>query len=193
MCKVSTTETKERNHMGKEIINEFNNLTNDELKEEFLKYFTEEQWNQEEELSKLWPVQLALSDLLGVEPIPVVVEDIEEDSRFYTKDLYISISEKLIGNEVEALKCLIHEYKHYQQYMCIIYNMTEVPFYKKWKEEFEIKDIKDLTYEEIICQSVEIDATAFAKYILKEWFDIEINHPDPLYNKVLQHYIKNYF
>ena len=179
--------------MENKILNEFVKLSNEELKEEFLKYFSEEQWNQEESLSKLWPVQLALSELLGVEPIPVVVEDIKEDSRFYTKDLYISISKNKISDDAKALQCLIHEYKHYQQYMCIIYNMTEVPFYKKWKEEFETKNINNLTYEEIICQTVEIDATAFEIHILKEWFDIEINHPDPLYNKVLKLYINKYF
>ena len=58
------------------------------LKSEFIKYFGEEKWNQENTLSKLWPIQLAICKDLGIEPIPVVVEEIEEDSRYYIKEDY---------------------------------------------------------------------------------------------------------
>ena len=179
--------------MSKEILQKVKALTDDELKAEFIKYFGEEKWNQEEALAKLWPVQLALCEYLGLEPIPVVVEDIEEDSRYYTHELYIAISKDKIGNEVEALKCLIHEYKHYQQHMCIIYNIIEVPHLKQWKEDFESNCANANSYEELICQSVEVDASAFSKYIMEKWFDIKTYHPDPVYDEILTRYIKKYF
>ena len=83
-------------------------LTREELNEEFVKYFGKEIYNQEEMLIKLWPTQLVIADYLGVEPIPVLVEEIEEDSRYYPNDNYIVISKNLMDDEVEVLKCLKH-------------------------------------------------------------------------------------
>ena len=179
--------------MEKKTLDKFQELSEEELKTEFIKYFGEEKWNQEEMLGKLWPTQLALSDYLGVEPIPVVVEDIEEDSRYYPKEAYIVISSKLIGDEVEALKCLIHEMKHYQQYMCIIHDITMVPQLEEWKKDFEINCAKATSYEEMICLSIEVDAFAFTKYIMDKWFGIKIYHPEPIYDEILSRYITKYF
>ena len=156
--------------MTKQIIDKFKEMSDEELKSEFIKYFGEEKWDQEETLGKLWPVQLALSDYLGVEPITVIVDDIEEDSRYYPKEAYIVISSKLIGDEVEAFKCLIHEMKHYQQYMCIIHNITMVPQLEDWKKDFEINCAKVTSYEEMICLSIEVDAFAFTKYIMDKYY-----------------------
>ena len=135
--------------MTKQIIDKFKEMSDEELKSEFIKYFGEEKWDQEETLGKLWPVQLALSDYLGVEPITVIVDDIEEDSRYYPKEAYIVISSKLIGDEVEALKCLIHEMKHYQQYMCVIHNITSAPLLEEWKEDFSAIKADISTAEEV--------------------------------------------
>ena len=90
-------------------------ITENEFKEEFIKYFGEEKWNQENMLSKIWPLQLTICKDLGIDPIPVVVEEIEEDSRYYIKEDYIAISNKLIMDEIETVKCLLHELKHAQQ------------------------------------------------------------------------------
>ena len=70
--------------MTKQIIDKFKEMSDEELKIEFIKYFGEEKWDQEEALGKLWPVELALADYLGVEPIPVIVDDIEEERLDYT-------------------------------------------------------------------------------------------------------------
>lgn len=42
------------------------NVTDEFLKEEFIKYFGEEKWQEEEMLTKLWPFQFALFLTLGV-------------------------------------------------------------------------------------------------------------------------------
>ena len=179
--------------MKEQIIDKFKEMSDEELKSEFIKYFGEEKWNQEEALGKLWPVQLALCDYLGVEPIPVIVDDIEEDSRYYPKEAYIVISSKLIGDEVEALKCLIHEMKHYQQYMCVIHNITSAPLLEEWKEDFKTNCAKATSYEEQMALSVEVDAFAFTKYIMDKWFNIKTNHPDYIYDEILSRYINKYF
>ena len=40
---------------------------------------------------------------------------------------------------------------------------------------------------------VEVDAFAFTKYIMKEWFDIDVIFPNPDYDSVLEMYIEKYF
>ena len=96
------------------------NKDEQELKEQFIKYFGQQKWDEEELLGMLRIAEFELANYLEVEPIPVVIEDMVEDSRYYVKENYIAISSKLITNEVEALKCLCHEYKHYHQLMQIM-------------------------------------------------------------------------
>ena len=167
-------------------------LTQEELNEEFIKYFGKEIYNQEEMLMKLWPTQLAIADYLGVEPIPVLVEEIEEDSRYYPNDNYIVISKSLMDDEVEVLKCLTHEYKHYQQYMCIIHNVAH-PLLEEWKKDFKTNYANVTSYEEMLALTVEVDAFAFTKYILDEWFNIKVTHPYDVYDEILSRYINKYF
>ena len=179
--------------MNKELINKVTKYTDNELKQEFIKYFGIEKWNQEEALGKLLLIQIALCNYLELEPIPVIVDDILEDSRYYPKESYIVISSNLIGDEVEALKCLIHEMKHYQQYMCVIHNITTVPQLEDWKKDFKINYANITSYEEMLTLSVEIDAFSFTKYIMDKWFNLTINHPEPIYDELLTRYIKKYF
>ena len=53
----------------------------------------------------------------------LVVEEIEEDSRYYIEENYIVISDKLILDKTEALKCLIHELRHCYQFNCVRNNV----------------------------------------------------------------------
>ena len=64
-------------------------MTKEKLKEEFINSFGEEKWKQEEMLLKLMTIHKKLAKYLDVEMIPVVCEDIKEDSRFYFKEQYI--------------------------------------------------------------------------------------------------------
>ena len=81
----------------------------DKLKEEFINSFGEEKWKQEEMLSKLMPLHKELANYLGIDMIPVICEDIEEDSRFYFKEQYIVISPRMLEKYSEAAKSLVHE------------------------------------------------------------------------------------
>ncbi|MBQ3253244.1 MAG: hypothetical protein IJA65_01705, partial [Acholeplasmatales bacterium] len=71
-------------------------MSDKELKENFIKYFGEEKWNQEEMLAVLYKEELRLCKYLNIEPIPVIADAIEEDSRYYIEENYIVISDKLI-------------------------------------------------------------------------------------------------
>lgn len=91
------------------LIKKYQNLSEEELKKEFIKYFGKEKWNEEEMLSNLLDFQFFVFEDLGIEPIPVIFEDIEEDSRLYVRDGYIAISRKLKNNKIECAKCIAHE------------------------------------------------------------------------------------
>ena len=80
------------------------------LKQEFIEQFGKELWDQQESLAKLYPIEEHLSNLFKIEMIPVVSEDIEEDSRYMIKENYIIISNKIIHDQLQATKALIHEY-----------------------------------------------------------------------------------
>ena len=133
-----------------------------------------------------------LFEYLDLEPIRIKYEDLgNEDSRFYTHDLYIAINNKYINDELEIIKCLIHEIRHYYQLVVVICEEDFNPQYKYWKKEFKNK-IK-LKPEDAMCQYIEIDAFAFTKYILKEWLNIEYHHHDKKYDEILDLFIKKYY
>ena len=168
------------------------NVTDEFLKEEFIKYFGEEKWQEEEILTKLWPFQFALFLILGVEPIPVIFQEMEEDARYYDKDNYIGISTKLINDEVEVIKCLIHEIRHYYQHICVDYNDTNEPQLQSWINDIK-KDYNSLDPSEAICLSIEVDAYAYTKHIMKKWFDIDVVYPDIIYEQLLKAFCKKYY
>ena len=41
--------------------------------------------------------------------------------------------------------------------------------------------------------TTELDAFAFTKYIMKEWYNINIVFPDIVYDEILTRYINKYF
>ena len=166
-------------------------LTDEELNQEFIKYFGKEIYNQEEMLINLWTTQLAIAEYLGVDPIPVLVEEIEEDSRYYPNDNYRGISKNLMDDEVEVLKCLTHEYRHYMQYMCIIHNIPH-PLLEEWKKDFKTNYAKVTSYEEMLALPVELDAFAFTKFTLDKWFNIKVIHPYDIYDEIIDKYINKY-
>lgn len=162
-------------------------MSDNELKDNFIKYFGIDKWNQEEMLGYLYKEELKLCNYLGIEPIPVVVDSIKEDSRYYIEDNYIVISNKLILDKTEALKCLIHELRHCYQFNCVRNNVDN-DLVNTWKEEFANAHLIEYG-----AMTTELDAFAFTKYIMKEWYNINIVFPDIVYDEILTRYINKYF
>lgn len=165
-------------------------LTEQEFKEAFIKYFGEDRWNQSEILPILQEKAEILCSYLDIEEIPILCDPIKEDSRYYPKEKYIIISDKVIFNEVETLKSLIHEIRHYYQYTCVSTNNTSEPMLNQWKEELEIYDT--LAPDIQLCTVLEIDAYAFTKVIMQEWFNKDITYPNDEYEQAICLYIKKY-
>ena len=165
-------------------------LTEKEFKEEFIKHFGEDRWNQSEVLPILQEKAEILCSYLDIEEIPILCDPIKENSRYYPKEKFIIISDQVILNEVEALKSLIHEIRHHYQYTCVSTNNQTEPMLDQWKQELEIFDT--LAPDVKLCTFLEIDAYAFTKLIMKNWFNQDITYPDEEYEKAINLYIKKY-
>ena len=165
-------------------------LTEEEFKKEFLKWFDETTWDSLTMLGNLQELEEMLCDYLRLELIPVINGAISEDSRYYPKGEYIIISDEKLKDKVEAQKCLIHELRHYYQYKCVSTNNQAEPMLEQWKKELEIYDT--LAPDIQLCTFLEIDAYAFTKVIMKQWFKKDIIHFDDEYEKALNLYIKKY-
>lgn len=169
----------------------------EELKQEFIKYFGEQKWNEEESLAKLFQIEEHLSKILQVERIPVVTDNIEEDSRYMIKDNYIIISNKIIHDQFQATKALVHEYAHYHQY-CIVENNIPHPLLQQWKENlqnpYQPKDFNDSEQmTRYYLQPIEMDAFAFTKYYFKKYLNQSIQQLHPLFEEVFNKYLNKYY
>lgn len=175
----------------------YEEMSNEELKERFIQSFGEEKWEEVEALGPIEVLNFKLCNYLGVEPIPVVFEKMHEDARYYDRLDYIAISNKFIHDEIELKKSLIHEVRHLYQKYCISHKNEQLKFapshlISQWEKDFK-KNQRLIPEDKIMCMSVEIDAFAFTKYILKEWFNIDYHHYDPAYDALLILYIEKYY
>lgn len=172
----------------------------DKLKEEFINSFGEEKWKQEEMLSKLMPLHKELANYLGIDLIPVICENIAEDSRFYFKEQYIVISPRMLEKYSEAAKSLVHEVRHQYQVKCIYdENTKENPqLVLFWIEDYP-KLLNPLAQfdpdagQKYLANMCEMDAHAFSKWYLKEKLDIETFYPDPVYDEFLTMFAKKFY
>ena len=172
-------------------------LSEEEIDQKIIENFGPDVLKEMEFTLHIDNLNFKLADFLGIEVIPVFFEDIEEDARFYDKEEYIAISKKFMFNDLEAVKSLIHEVRHGYQKYCINHKNEKLKFapseiIEDWKKDFDNGQL-GLTPEIQMCQSIEIDAYAFTKYILKEWFDYDYHHHDLAYDTVLGLYINKYF
>ena len=174
-------------------------MNKEKLKEGFINSFGEEKWKQEEMLLKLMPIHKELAEYLGIEMIPVVCEDIEQDSRFYLKEQYIAISPLMLEKYCEAAKSLIHEVRHQYQQICINdpYTKENPELVKFWEEDYP-KLFNPLIYlstngNGYLANVCELDAHAFSKWYLKEKLFIETHYPQFEYDAILDLFSKKYY
>ena len=151
-------------------------------------------------LSKLIEPQKELCEYLGLEMIPVVCEDIEEDSRYYFKDDFIIISPLMLESYTDALKSLVHEIRHQYQYKCANNpNTKENPeLVNDWRHEFSnlkrpVDPSNQESVNEYFSMMTELDAAAFSKWYLEWKYDIYTVHPNIIYDEFISRYIKKYF
>ena len=177
---------------GKYFADDIQNMTEEQLKKEFIKWLGEEKWNEEEALSDLMKISMIVCNDLYIEPLPVIVEDLEEESRLYIKDEYIAINRKLIFNKLEALKGLIYQLRlYYQIVTCTIDDESE-PLVEQWKKDYAIVGT-DEAKEAGNYMMLYVDAFAYTKYMIQKLTDYRFSYPDIVYDEIVNQYIKKYF
>lgn len=117
--------------------------------------------------------------------LPVVSEDIAEDSRYMIKENYIIISNKIIHDQLQATKALIHEYTHYYQY-CVVENniLKQREPYKK--DKATNKEMREYIKEKYNIAVYNCEITAVKKYygIFKERTNQQDNYRMPTEIKI---------
>ena len=169
----------------------------EEIKKDFIDAFGIEKWDEIEAEVKLDKLNLKLCNFLGIEPVPVVFEEMYEDARYYNDLDFIAISNRYVFDEIEQMKSLIHEVKHLHQKYCISHKNENLKFanldlIKDWEDDFK-KNQRLIPEDILICMAIEVDAFAFTKYILNNWFSIDYHQHDLVYDTILDHYIKKYY
>lgn len=185
------------NQLIKETLNKVNQLSEEELREKIKQYFGEEYLIHEETLSRLYSFQYYATNILGTLPLPIIYDNIEQDSILDAKDECIIINQKYYNNLLESAKCIAHEQRHYYQ-LSLITQCPNDPLSIRLKEEFEneikITDFNDdeqlLNYQ---YQEKEIDAFAFTQVIISIYYHIKTTHPDKQYQAIIVAYKQKYY
>ena len=176
----------------------YEELSEEELKEQFIANFGEDKWEEIEALKPIEELNYKLCDFLGIDPVPVVFEEMYQDARYYDELDYIALSTKFVHDEIECMKSIIHEVKHLHQKYCISHKneknlkFANILLIKQWEEDFQ-KNQRLIPEDQLMCMPVEVDAFAFTKYILKEWFNIDYHHYDYTYDALLEIYIDKFY
>lgn len=175
----------------------YKEMSEEELKKEFIGEFGIEKWNEMEAEMPCDMLTMRLCNYLGIDSVPVLFEEMEEDARYYDVLNYIAINKKYINNKLEIRKSIIHEVKHLHQKHCISHKKAKLKFapidlINEWESDFK-KNQRLVPEDEIMLMPIEIDAFAFTKYILKKWFDYDYHHYDFIYDEILSKYCIKYF
>ena len=161
------------------------------LKEEFIKYFGIELWNQEETLGKLQQIVFDVcKEWLGIEPIPVLFgEHIGTDeAQLDVKEKVIWLNLKNQNNWVELLNGVLHELEHLYQ---ILYaNSMDTPKAKRWKKEIDNYIGGEDPLGNLL-QEIELDAMAYAQIVMATNYGIYYEHEDPIIQELVNRYIKS--
>ena len=161
------------------------------LKEEFIKYFGEERWNQEEILGDLQQVVFDVCKRwLAIKPIPVLFgEHIGTDeARLVVKEQVIWLNTKNQNDKVELLASLLHELEHMYQILYVA--NFDTPKAKRWKTELD-NYIGGEDPVGNLLQEIELDANAFSQIVLASDYGIHYEHQDPIIQELINRYIKS--
>ena len=162
-----------------------------QLKEEFIKYFGEEKWNQEEMLGKLQQVVFEVCERwLFINPIPILFSDDigTDEARYDLKEQVIWLNTKNQNNFISLLDSVLHELEHLYQHYYI--SNCDTPKARRWKKEFE-NYIADEDPFGNLTQEIEIDAMAFSQLVLQLDYGIHYEHHDPIIQELINRYLQS--
>ena len=178
---------------------QFTDETNELIDKLFVEQFGDWALEEFDYSHRLKHLIMFLAADLDIEPVLLQYEEIEEDSFLLIDELpfgpYVVVNSKMIIYELEVMKCLIHETRHYYQYH-VINNNIEHPLKNLWIEDLENSSLthplNDDELANYITSSIEVDAFAYTKYILKLLYNIDYEVGGEEYTEVLDRYVEKY-
>lgn len=159
------------------------------LKEEFIKYFGKEKWEEEEKLETLQDVVFNVCiNWLGLDIIPILFKEANypEVAGLDITNRVIWLDKKNKDNMVDLMDSVIHELEHYYQLHYVANYNT--PKALRWKKELD----NYITSENVIGnlkQEIEIDAMAFSQIVLETDYGIIYRHENPLIQELIDNFI----
>lgn len=159
------------------------------LKEEFIKYFGEEKWEEEEILEILQDVAFNVcTNWLGLDIIQILFKEANypEVAGYDITNQVIWLDKKNMSHMVDLLDSVIHELEHYYQLHYVANYNT--PKALRWKKELD----NYITSKNVIgnlTQEIEIDAYAFSQLVLETDYGIIYRHENPLIQELIDNYI----
>lgn len=131
-----------------------------------------------------------LVERLGIEKVPFVFLDIEDDSILdFSDKIKIVINKKYENNFLETIKCITHEYRHIFQMFWS--KMMNDEYAVLWKNELKRYEKSNNNYKTYLTQMIEIDAFAFTKVFIEENTLYSITFDNKEFEKIIDLYIKN--
>lgn len=175
---------------------DYKNLTDEELKKEFLKYFDEEKWDEIDITSKLDKLEIYINNkYLKLDYIPIIFDDIKQESKYDNKLDTIIINKNYLYKFDVAIRLMLIELRHAYQ-IKVLKNMesTNIDILKiqeELKNDSYPKDYNDIkVISDYLYQLKEIDKFSFMLLILKELFDFEYHYPEVIYDELIHQYAK---
>ena len=170
---------------------DYKNMSNEELKIEFIKWFDEEKWEEEEILEFLQGIIFDVCrEYLNVEPIPVVFEKVQGNiAVFDNKLICIKVNPEYKYEKVTMVAAIVHELEHYYQLLYV--SNIDSPKAKRWKDNLNNYIKGEIDPIGNVLQEVELDAEAFAEVILDCEFGIQYRNPDPILQEAIDRYIRS--
>lgn len=132
-----------------------------------------------------------IADRLGIDPITIKYEELDEDdSRLYVDgNPYIGINNKYKNDYEESAKCVAHEMRHiFQIFYAQLFNDERA---KRWMKELSHTiNSSNLAEGDYASQELELDAFAFTKFYLEAFEGIKVINKIPGYEEIIVKYIK---
>ncbi len=168
----------------------YKEMSNEELKEEFIKWFGEEKWEEEQIREFLEGIVIDIcNEYLGVVPIPVVFEKLPGNTAVFDRKLIcIKVNPDYRDNQIIMVSSIVHELEHYYQLLYVA--NYDTPKSRRWKYNLEHYINESDPYNNPR-QEIEIDAEAFAVVILDCEFGIKYKNPDSEIQNLIIDYIQS--
>ena len=174
---------------------DYKNLTEEELKEEFLKYFTLKDWDAQERCAELDEItNYIITKYFPMDFVPTVFDKIKDESYYDIELDAIIINEDYLYKPDVSIRLLLMELRHRYQIKVLTNSKIDNEFIKTIKEEILKDDSYPKDYDNVeelsnyLYLTKSIDRFAFMVVMLKEIWDLTYHYPQVIYDEIIHQY-----